>query len=120
MHGLHSHHPKNAFLALVSPDLGQQILVGEFVPAGEEAADSLRKLIGDQPITCFIGGRAMPYVGDVSIRHAMLINGWALADHSSEHPDEIIARENKRGLWRGEFVNPIEWQNGTRLPGESA
>jgi endonuclease YncB( thermonuclease family) len=58
------------------------------------------------------------YVGDTNIKHAMVINGWALANHSSLHPAEIIARENKRGLWRGQFVIPAEWRVGKRLPGE--
>jgi hypothetical protein len=53
-----------------------------------------------------------------NISHAMVINGWALASHSSLHPAEIIARENKRGLWRGRFVTPAEWRAGKRLPGE--
>jgi hypothetical protein len=33
-------------------------------------------------------------------------------------PYEIIARENNRGLWRGEFVLPERWRQGERLPGE--
>jgi hypothetical protein len=48
----------------------------------------------------------------------MIVNGWALADHSSLHADEIIARENRRGLWRGRFVHPDTWRAGVRLPGE--
>ena len=58
------------------------------------------------------------YVGDTNNKHAMVINGWALADHSSLHAAEIIARENKRGLWRGQFVPPKEWRAGKGLPGE--
>jgi endonuclease YncB( thermonuclease family) len=48
----------------------------------------------------------------------MVVNGWALANHSSLHAAEIIARENKRGLWRGQFVRPDEWRAGKRLPEE--
>ena len=48
----------------------------------------------------------------------MVANGWALADHSSLHAAEIIARENERGLWRREFVDPDAWRAGKRLPGE--
>ena len=42
--------------------------------------------------------------------HALVINGWGLADHSSLHPAEIAARENNRGFWRGTkggSVNPL-------------
>ena len=46
------------------------------------------------------------------------INGWALAHHSGMNGAEIIARENKRGLWRGQFLDPDDWRAGKRLPGE--
>lgn len=110
-------------LGLNAPEPGQQGLIdGKLYPCEKEATDFLRKLIGDQPVTCIrdldddvcIGC----YVGDENIKHAMVINGWALANHSSLHPAEIIARENKRGLWRGQFVTPAEWRAGKRLPGE--
>jgi endonuclease YncB( thermonuclease family) len=110
-------------LGLVAPELGQMGLIdGSFYPCGREAAEFLRQLIGDRPVTCFGHGKnnLRAYVGDVDVSHAMLVNGWALADHSSEHPAEIIARENKRGLWRGQFINPDEWRAGKRLPGEEA
>ena len=57
-------------------------------------------------------------VGNTSIERALIVNGWALADHSSLHADEVIARENLRGLWRGRFVHPDDWPAGVRLPGE--
>jgi hypothetical protein len=41
-------------------------------------------------------------VDDVSIQHAMAINGWTRALHSNFEPDETIAREKKRGLWAWE------------------
>jgi endonuclease YncB( thermonuclease family) len=31
---------------------------------------------------------------------------------------EALAREHKRGLWRGEFVFPERWRKGERLPAE--
>ncbi len=108
-------------LYLVSPELEQMGRVeDELYPAGQEAADFLSELIGDQVVTCYIGGEdfVVAFVGDIEIENAMVVNGWALADHSTKHPAEIIARENKRGLWRGEFVNPDDWREGTRLPGE--
>ena len=62
----------------------------------------------------------MGYVGDTNLERAMIVNGWALADHSSLHADEIIARENRRGLWRGRFIDPDDWRAGVRLPEEPA
>jgi endonuclease YncB( thermonuclease family) len=110
-------------LGIAAPEPDQQgRIAGRLYPCGREAADFLRRLIGDQSVTCIgtVEGDVCLgcYVGDTNVSHAMVVNGWAVATHSSLHPAEIIARENKRGLWRGEFVNPVEWKNGKRLPGE--
>jgi len=109
-------------LTLVAPDLMQMGRIdGKFYPCGREAAGSLRKLIGAAPVMAFgkEGEKLWKvYMGDTNLEHAMVINGWALAHHSSLHAAEVIARENKRGLWRGEFVDPAEWRKGKRLPGE--
>ena len=82
----------------------------------------LRNLIGDQPVMCFLveaqDDRWIGYVGDTNIGHALVINGWGLAHHSSLHPAEITARENNRGFWRGKFLDPADWHAGKRLPGE--
>jgi endonuclease YncB( thermonuclease family) len=107
-------------LDMVTPDPGQQGTIdGKWYPAGREAAEFLRRHIGDRPVMVFDpGGVTRVYVGDEYVKHTVVIHGWALADHSSLHAAEIIARENKRGLWRGEFVDPAEWRKGKRLPGE--
>ena len=92
---------------------------GVLYPAGKEAAVFLRKLVGDKTVSCLqAGGPWIGYAGEVSIERAMIANGWALADHSSLHADEMIARENNRGLWRGKFLLPDTWRAGVRLPGE--
>jgi endonuclease YncB( thermonuclease family) len=107
-------------LDMVAPELGQQGRIdGKLYPAGQEAAEFLRKRIGDRPVTIFYrGGNTKPYLGDENLEHMMIIHGWVLADHSSLHAAEIIAREAKRGLWRGEFIDPDEWRKGKRLAGE--
>jgi endonuclease YncB( thermonuclease family) len=109
-------------LHLAAPDLDQQGLIdGKLYPCGKEAAEFLRKLIGDRPAACYyVAGQEkwLAYVGDTNVTHEMIVNGWALAHHSSLHAAEIIARENKRGLWRGEFVSPDDWRAGKRLPAE--
>ena len=112
-----------------APLLEQKGLIGDkFYPCGKEAAEFLRKFIGDQTVTCFVsaGDRPRPgrrlqgicYVGRARVNHEMILNGWAVADHSLSVPAEIIARENKRGLWRGQFMAPKRWRKGERLPGE--
>jgi RNA polymerase sigma factor (sigma-70 family) len=74
-----------------------------------EAAEFLARLIGDQTVNCYLVEAQLAYVGyvgDVNIEHAMVINGWARADHSGMAPAESIARENKRGLWGGQVGEP--------------
>jgi endonuclease YncB( thermonuclease family) len=109
-------------LLLVAPDLDQMgKMDGSLYPCGKEAAAFLRQLIGDRPVTCFLvvaQGKWFGYVGDTNIEHAMILNGWALAHHSGMNGAEIIARENRRGLWRGQFLDPDDWRAGKRLPGE--
>jgi len=109
-------------LDITAPYPDQKALLrNSFYMCGQEAADFLSKFVGEQSVMCIQnddGGPWMGFVRDNSIERAMIVNGWALADHSSLQPDEIIAREHKRGLWRGTFVNPVEWSAGKRLPGE--
>lgn len=108
-------------LDITVPAPGQMAMNGDqLYPCDQEAAEFLRSFIGDPPVTCFQNGEGpwMGYAGDTNLERAMIVNGWALADHSSLHADEIIARENKRGLWRGKFIHPDTWRAGIRLPGE--
>lgn len=107
-------------LDITVPNREQMALAGDMLyPARQEAAAYLRSLVGDKPVMC-IGGEGpwSGFVGDTNLERAMVVGGWALADHSSLHGDEIIARENKRGLWRGPFVDFDDWRAGIRLPGE--
>jgi hypothetical protein len=110
-----------------APELEQKGLIGEsFYPCGKEATEFLTKLIGDQTVT-FLGdreervGKKMAgacFVGETSLEIEMVRNGWALSHHSGMDAWEIIAREKKRGLWRGKFIVPERWRKGERLPGE--
>jgi endonuclease YncB( thermonuclease family) len=113
-----------------APDLEQKALNdGKLYPCGKEAADFLKKLIGDRPVSFYAFGnrletddkgrlRGSCFVDEISLDKELVRNGWALAHHSGMTPYEIIAREKKRGLWRGQFVIPELWRKGERLPGE--
>jgi endonuclease YncB( thermonuclease family) len=112
-----------------APALAQKGRIGDaFYPWGEEAAAFLRKLIGDRPVTFYSFGdggdrdvrrlRGRCFVGETDLGAEMVRNGWALSAHSAMTPYEVIARENKRGVWRGTFVVPERWRKGERLPGE--
>ena len=48
-------------------------------------------------------------------------NGWALAyrEYSSDYvAEESRARSSKRGIHRGEFIEPWDWRAGERIEGE--
>lgn len=62
--------------------------------------------------------QADAFVGEANLNIEMVRNGWAMAHHSGMAAWEAIARENKRGLWRGTFVFPERWRKGERLPQE--
>lgn len=105
----------------------QKGLMGETLyPCGEEAAEFLAKLIGAKPIAFFVDGNVVPgktphgkcFVGEMHVQLEMVRNGWMVSAHSAMDVWEIIARENKRGLWRGQFIPPKRWRKGERLPGE--
>jgi len=108
-----------------TPEPEQKGLIGEtFYPCGKEAAEFLHKLIGDQSVTCFastkLGNRIQGncFIGETSLEIELVRNGWALAHYAGMEAWEVIARQNKRGLWRGKFVAPDRWRKGDRLPGE--
>jgi endonuclease YncB( thermonuclease family) len=110
-----------------APELAQTGLIGDKVyPCGQEAADFLKQLIGDKPVTCYADAdhdgkrirQADAFVGETNLNIEMVRNGWAMAHHSGMAAWEAMARENKRGLWRGTFVFPERWRKGERLPQE--
>jgi endonuclease YncB( thermonuclease family) len=111
-----------------APDLEQRGLIGgQFYPCGREAANFLRKLIGDEPVTCFahrdhVAGKkvriASAFVGESHLNIEMVRHGWAISHHSGMDAWEIIAREKNRGMWRGTFIVPERWRKGDRLSGE--
>jgi endonuclease YncB( thermonuclease family) len=110
-----------------APELDQKGLHvggGAFYPCGKEAAEFLRKMIGDQKVACFVFGRKGNkvrgdcFVEETHLEIEMVRNGWALAHHEGMEAWQAIAREKKRGLRRGEFVAPERWRKGERLPGE--
>jgi endonuclease YncB( thermonuclease family) len=110
-----------------APEMEQKgSISGSFYPLGKEAAEFVKKLIGDQTVT-FLGDReegagkklfGSCFVGETNLEIELVRNGWALSHHSTMDAWEIIARENKRGLWRGQFIIPEKWRKGDRLPGE--
>ena len=98
---------------------------GERWRCGQKAAFALTDFIGDWPVRCEGQGTdrygrtiATCYVRGEDIERWMVLNGWALAyrKFSTDYvAEEQVAREARRGLWRGEFVPPWAWRRGVRL-----
>jgi endonuclease YncB( thermonuclease family) len=112
-----------------APEPEQKGLFGDkLYPCGKEAAEFLAKLIRGETVTLFVDGDVVPgrtprgpcYVGEKQLQLEMVRSGWMVSAHSAMDTWEIIARENRRGLWRGEFIPPKRWRKGERLPGEEA
>ena len=111
-----------------APELEQKGMIdGKLYPCGKEAAEFLRKLIDGRDVTCLsprdhVKDKRMrvasAFVGETNLNVEMVRNGWAISDHEGMDPWEIVARENKRGLWRGQFIVPARWRKGERLAGE--
>jgi endonuclease YncB( thermonuclease family) len=110
-----------------APDLGQPCLLGgTLYPWGKEAAVFLRNLIGDRAVTCYVeGGRGAKlhgacFVGETLLDAEMVRNGWAVSHHTGMDGWQMLASENRRGVWRGKFIPPENWRKGDRLPEEPA
>lgn len=92
---------------------------------GKEAAFALDNYIASKTVSCdYLStdrykrmiGRCR--VAGQDIQAWMVRNGWAMAyrKYSTDYVrEEIEARENNEGVWRGEFVPPWRWRRGERL-----
>lgn len=93
-------------------------------PCGRMAADGLVAAIESQPVRCIGNKRdrygrllAVCHAGPVDLNAAMVRSGWALAyrRYAKDYvPQEIEARAESRGLWRGSFDAPWSWRKGER------
>ena len=110
-----------------APESAQMCADGEGrpYPCGREATAALRALLGAQDIRCETQGRdrygrwiAFCYLGARDVNAWLVEQGHAVAyrKHSDYYvPEEIAAREARRGVWQGRFVMPWEWRRGKRL-----
>ena len=92
---------------------------------GSDAALALTHLVADHTITChqrdidrYQRIIAECFAGSINLNAAMVRHGWALAYryYSLDYiADETLARRDRVGLWRGEFIPPWHWRHGQRL-----
>ncbi len=114
-----------------APELGQRCLHdGVWSHCGLDAAFELKKLIGvtQTPVKCTpvasqgATSSAICMVGRTDIAHALLIGGYvtATAGASPEYKEaEAEASRAGLGLWHSQFVDPVDWRAGERLPDQS-
>lgn len=101
---------------------------GRFIRCGAVAANALSAWINRNPVTCEIEDkdRYGRFIGKCSVRgedvQAWLVsNGYALAyrTYSTAYVEaELKARQDRAGMWSGEFIAPWDWRRGLRLDGE--
>ena len=92
-------------------------------PCGRRATQALAGRIDGRSVACEERDRDGRIVA--VCRHAgrdvnawMVREGWALAYRRYSRAyveEEVAAKAARRGLWRGEFVQPWDWRRGERL-----
>lgn len=96
-------------------------LQGKVYACGRSATAVLRKLIGNQTVTCTSDGRdrynrilAFCKAGDTDLNRTLVEQGWAVS-YGLYQREEAQARKDKRGLWAGKFERPAKWRQQHRL-----
>ena len=87
---------------------------------GGYSTTALKKKIQDKEVKCISKSKdkynryiAICYLKKLDINKWMVSNGYAIAykRYSKKYvADEEFAKQNKSGLWRGEFMNPEKWR----------
>lgn len=111
-----------------APEAGQTCMTSnEQYRCGQSAALFLSDAIGRSQVSCEpldrdrygrIVAKCMTNNNDLG--SLMVGSGWALAYRRYDTvyvPQEDNAREERLGLWSGEFVEPWLWREGQRLGG---
>ena len=98
---------------------------GKTWPCGAAARRALRERIAGWPVECAERDRdrygrivAVCRVDGADLNAWMVSQGWAVAyrKYSTDYVShETSAKAARRGLWRGEFVEPSRWRRGERL-----
>ncbi len=89
---------------------------GKTYPCGDYATAALRKLIGNQAVTCTSDGRdkynrilGFCRAGETDLNRTLVQQGWAVS-YGLYQKEEAQARKAGLGLWAGEFERPSKWR----------
>ncbi len=93
---------------------------GEDYKCGVKAKLALINLISSHQVKCSVQGKdrykrliATCFVKNININEWLVKEGWALAyrRYSKDYVDEeLFAKNNKLGLWKGDFLEPWKWR----------
>jgi endonuclease YncB( thermonuclease family) len=91
---------------------------------GSEAAVALAVLLGDEEVRCEARGSdrnrrliGLCWTGTIDVSRWMVEHGWAVAYRrfAADYADaEDAARNERRGLWAGNFETPEDWRRRQR------
>ena len=108
-----------------APEIKQTCAVnGKVWDCGLKARQALVKAIGNWQVSCEQKDRdryrrvvATCIAGGASLNSLMVRDGWALAyrRYSTDYEqDELVARDEKLGIWQGTFIAPWDWRRSRR------
>ena len=93
---------------------------GEDYKCGVKAKLALINIISSHQVKCSVHGKdrykrliATCFVKNININEWLVKKGWALAyrRYSEDYVDEeLFAKNNKLGLWKGDFLEPWKWR----------
>lgn len=91
---------------------------------GKQSTEELKKLINKQDVQCLINDVdifnryvAICFIDNLNINQWMVKNGWAIAYryYSKDYiKEEKFARENKLGIWLGDFLEPYLYRKNNK------
>ncbi len=114
---------KIRLLGVDAPEFSQNCKDGDGreYSCGMNSLRYLKKIIGSQEVRCEGDetdryGRLLAtcYVDEININKKLVEGGWAVAFVRYDDlylPQENDAKQNKRGIWRGEFQRPGDYRS---------
>lgn len=105
-------------LGIDAPEYGQVCRRnGVDYACGRQARDALARLVEGRDVACSGWERdrygrllAVCTANGVELNRSQVERGWAVA-YGDYEADERIARQNRVGLWAGEFERPRQWRD---------
>lgn len=106
----------------------QKCLVnGQSTACGADAWQVTTNLLVATPITCEVRGKSRYHrnmavcrnANGIDIGQSLIVRGMAVARPDQMPEYQAIqdrAEQAKVGVWAGEFIDPLKWRRGERLP----